>query len=183
MDAFFCDPQDRSLCMVTWLLPVVMCKSKFPNIIDHTVYRTRGSKLILQRWRKIMIIPCESIKSWHFDNGPLFSCRTEYNIEFDIYWKNNFSCFFWYNICWGNFYGWLPKPQIRKLCQNTFVPNLGLDRYRAHYTWSTQVCHCEHAGTYPTFLECVLFAYSRRENNLWNPVWYIILLQNEVWGF
>ena len=39
-------------------------------------------------------IPCESIKSLHFDNGLLFSCGTENNIEFDIYWKNNFSCFF-----------------------------------------------------------------------------------------
>ena len=47
--------------------------------------------------------------------------------------ENNFSCFFWYHIFGGNVYGWLPKPQIRKLCQNIFAPNLGLvDRYRAH---------------------------------------------------
>ena len=49
-----------------------------------------------------------------------------------LYRKNNFSYFFQYHICWGNFYGWLSKPQVRKLCQNTFAPNLGLDRYRAH---------------------------------------------------
>ena len=30
-------------------------------------------------------IPVESIKSLHFGNGPLFSCGTENNIEFDIY--------------------------------------------------------------------------------------------------
>ena len=41
-------------------------------------------------------LPCESINSLHFDNGQLFLCGTENNIEFDIYGKNNFSCFFWY---------------------------------------------------------------------------------------
>ena len=79
-------------------------------------------------------IPCESIKTLHFDNGPLFLCGTEKSIAFDIYRKmNNFSCFSWYIICWENCHGWLPKPQSRKLCQYTFAPNIGLDQSRAHY--------------------------------------------------
>ena len=46
-------------------------------------------------------IRCDSIKSLHFDNGPLFSCGTKNNIEFDIHWKNIFSCFSCYHICWN----------------------------------------------------------------------------------
>ena len=38
-------------------------------------------------------------------------------------WESNFSCIFWYHICWISFHAWLHREHFGEICQNPLAPN------------------------------------------------------------